>query len=73
MNHLLQKVEIIYRMPALVHDYRNPSKDSLRKTHKIARWYSTYIDDQENFNLYDLISVSMMMKLYQHMMQENVQ
>lgn len=34
---------------ALVHDYRNPSKDSLRKTHKIARWYSTYIDDQENF------------------------
>ena len=53
MNHLLQKVEIIYRMEtALVHDYRNPSKDSLRKTHKIARWYSTYIDD--HFSIYTI-------------------
>lgn len=34
---------------ALVHDYTSFSQNSLRRTFKIARWYTTYIDDQDNF------------------------
>ena len=36
---------------AIVHDYRNEAKDSLRKTYEIARWYMPFIDTEYNFQI----------------------